>query len=72
MLQSLNQTNVALIPKVKYPQSVHHYRLISLCIALYKVISKVSANRIKSVLSFVGQLVLSFVIEVHLFSIGLS
>lgn len=39
------------MPKVKDPMSLEEYRPISLVGAIYKIISKVLANRMKNVLS---------------------
>ena len=50
MPPKLNMTHVALIPKVKRPTSVTEFRPISLCNVLYKIISKVLANRLKLIL----------------------
>ena len=47
----LNHTFVCLIPKVKEPVSMKDLRPISLCNILYKLISKVLVNQLKSVLS---------------------
>ena len=47
----LNHTFITLIPKIKYPFSVHDFCLISLCNVLYKKFSKVLANRLKKILS---------------------
>ena len=46
--QSLNNTFITLIPKVKSPTLVSKFHLISLCNTLYKIVSKVVANRLKS------------------------
>ncbi|XP_075665130.1 uncharacterized protein LOC142634749 [Castanea sativa] len=46
----LNHTFISLIPKVKNPEYITEFRPIALCNILYKLISKVLANKPKKVL----------------------
>ena len=46
----VNHTFLTLIPKTPNPEHAHKYQLISLCNVLYKIFSKVLANRLKKVL----------------------
>lgn len=50
ILKSLNSTFIALIPKVEEANKPEKFRPIALCNVIYKIISKVIANRLKSVL----------------------
>ena len=43
----LNQTHITLIPKIKGPETIGNYRLISLCNSVYKIISKIIVTRIR-------------------------
>ena len=51
--ENLNHTFITLIPKVKNPELVSNFRLISLCNVLYKIFSKVLANRLKKILPLI-------------------
>lgn len=48
--QSLNNTFITLIPKVKSPTLVSKFCPISICNTLYKIVSKVMANKLKRIL----------------------
>lgn len=47
LCRALNHTLITLVPKISLPEEVSHFRPISLCIVLYKVISKILVNRLK-------------------------
>lgn len=44
---TLNDTNIVLIPNSDNPESMRDWRLVALCNVLYKLVSKVLANRLK-------------------------
>lgn len=52
-LNWINQTLIALVPKVKDPQLMEHFRPISLCTIIYKIIAKTIENRLKGCLNLV-------------------
>eukprot|EP00253_Pinus_taeda_P029243 PITA_29243 len=47
ILKSLNSTFIALVPKVEEANTPEKFRPIALCNVIYKIISKVMANRLK-------------------------
>eukprot|EP00253_Pinus_taeda_P008490 PITA_08490 len=51
LYHAINSTLIALIPKPDSPSSFDDYRPISLCNCLYKIISKIIANRFRPILS---------------------
>jgi hypothetical protein len=51
LLREQNHTFIALIPKCLGASAIHHFWPISLCNIIYKVISKLLANRLKPFLS---------------------
>lgn len=74
-LRKLNNTNITLIPKVFCPKALGQFRPISLCNFAMKVITKVMANRLKSILQeiispnhsafFLGHLIQDNIIVAH-------
>ncbi|XP_020261656.1 uncharacterized protein LOC109837719 [Asparagus officinalis] len=52
LLGSINSTAITLVPKVQCPKTPADFRPIACCNCLYKFISKVLANRIKSVIGY--------------------
>ncbi|OMO59554.1 reverse transcriptase [Corchorus capsularis] len=54
MLKEVNRTRVALVPKGLKPELVTQFRPISCCNYVYKIISKVIANRLKPMMNDFG------------------
>ena len=51
LLKSINHTFITIIPKVQNPERVNDFRPTSLCNVIYKIVSKVIANRLKPFLN---------------------
>lgn len=47
ILHGINFSHITLIPKRKNPESMSHFRPINLCNVIFKIVSKVLANRLK-------------------------
>jgi len=50
LLKQINHIVIALIPKVNNPSTTNQFRPISLCNTVYKIISKILANRTRLIL----------------------
>jgi len=53
LAKGINSTFIALIPKVDNPQRLNDFRPISLVGSMYKILAKVLANRLRSVIGSV-------------------
>jgi len=53
LAKGINSTFIALIPKVDSPQSLNDFRAISLVGSMYKILAKVLANRLRSMIGSV-------------------
>lgn len=49
----LDETYIVLIPKIKALKKVSDFRPISLCNVIYRIINKIIANRLKSILAYI-------------------
>ena len=52
MDHDVNYTHIVLIPKIKSPKKMSNFKPISLCNVIYKIISKVLANKLKQILPY--------------------
>ena len=53
ILSTINLTHITLIPKRKNPEYMAHFRPISLCNVIFKIVSKVLANKLKKILGMI-------------------
>ena len=48
----VNYTHIIIIPKIKSPEKMSNFKPIILCNVIYKIISKVLANKLKQILPY--------------------
>ncbi|GLT87927.1 hypothetical protein SLE2022_059780 [Rubroshorea leprosula] len=62
LVKGLNSSFIVLVPKVENPQKIEEYKPISLIGAVYKILAKALANRLKNVLTgVVGEQQMAFI-----------
>ncbi|KAA3466050.1 reverse transcriptase [Gossypium australe] len=65
--RSINNTLLVLIPKSQTSESISHFRPISLCNVLFKIVTKTIINRFKPIfLSLIAQNQVSFIAGRHI------
>ena len=52
-VEEVNKTFVTLIPQMNHLKSIKHFRLISLYNAVYKLVTKIVANKIRNIMPLV-------------------
>ena len=63
-LSNLNTTFLCLIAMIKKPKHIKDFRPISVCNIIFKIITKIIANRLKSILpQIIGEFPSAFVLE---------
>jgi len=55
LLKEINHTLIGLIPKVSNPERTYHFRPISLCNAICRIIAKVMVNQVRPILEGIIQ-----------------